>query len=145
MTTIIQTRADTSPARDSRGGDAALHGASTTPRDAAPPRRVRSRGRPRRYDYDAILDLWADGKEASEICAVLGIPHRQAVEIIIARAREYGDPRAIPHKRGPKPSPLTAEARMRSMSPYALRNALIRTIVADNLFDAVLGKPGEPA
>jgi GcrA cell cycle regulator len=75
MSTTIQTRADTSPARDSRGGDAALHGASPPRSDAAPPRRVHSRAIQRTWTdahKERLTALWADGYSASSIVQCMG-------------------------------------------------------------------------
>jgi hypothetical protein len=198
MTTTIQTRAPTSLARDSRGGDTALPGEASAPapRDAVPPRRVfeawtpdrveqltrlwadglsaaaiarqlggvtrnavlgkvhrapelfarrkqsNRRGQPRlKYDHNAALNMWAAGKSADQIAAARGMS-RHAVYKIMQAARKRGDARAMLRHGG---SLFTREALRRGMTPAALRVALLRTIRTDNLFDAVLGKPGEPA
>lgn len=50
----------------------------------------------RRHDWDAVLDMWADGGKARDIEAVFGIG-RGHVPKIIYRMRQAGDPRAIYH------------------------------------------------
>jgi hypothetical protein len=98
------------------------------------------RGQPRlKYDHGAALNMWAAGKSAREIAAAQGMSIR-AANMIVATARMRGDARAIPH---PRSGRFVAEANRRGMTPTALRSALLRTIRADNLFDAVLGAPGE--
>jgi GcrA cell cycle regulator len=76
MTDNIQTRAPTSLARDSRGGDTALPGeASAPPRDAAPPRRVYSRAIQRTWtdaQKKRLTELWALGYSASSIVQSMG-------------------------------------------------------------------------
>jgi hypothetical protein len=86
--------------------------------------------------------MWAAGAQDGDIAAAFGMSQQNVWKIVVA-ARRRGDPRGKHHGQTRKPSPLTAEARKRGMAPSVLRNALIRIIVADNLFDAVLGEPGE--
>ena len=50
----------------------------------------------RRHNWDAVLDMWAEGGKAREIEAVFGIG-RGHVPKIIYRMRQAGDPRAIYH------------------------------------------------
>ena len=65
--------------------------------------------RPRLYDRDAVLDLWAAGRTSPEIFAALGVPVA-AVTRIAALARKAGDPRAIRHRRIPPPGDFWTEA-----------------------------------
>jgi hypothetical protein len=203
-TTIIQTRAESSPARDSRGGDAALHGASHPRSDAAPPRnvsatwtderteelkklwseglsasaiarqiggvtrnsvlgkvhrlsglcaprKVGSGGGPRRkYDHERVVTLWAEGKSLADIAVLCALPSPHRASGIVQAFRHRGDSRAA-RRVAKRQSELGTrgiflrEARRRNISARRLADELRRVVARDNLFDAVLGAPGESA
>jgi beta-galactosidase GanA len=59
-------------------------------------------GPQRRYDHDAVLDMWARGKSAPEIAAELGISNWKRAGEIVVDARNRGDPRAVSRKHARK-------------------------------------------
>lgn len=50
--------------------------------------------RPRLYDHELILDLWASGLTSGQIAGRNGMPSAPAVCVIISDHRKLGDPRA---------------------------------------------------
>lgn len=104
-----------------------------------------------RYDHEAVLNLWARGRDSSYIAAKLQMSHSAAVRTIVQRARRAGDPRAHLHIfEGPGFAALTkiygahaanklnAEARARGITIADLVDRVIRVAVSDNLFGSIL-------
>jgi len=54
----------------------------------------RPAGKPRKLDWDAILDRWAAGAKLHAIADALGYP-AGSVSRVVHRGREAGDPRAV--------------------------------------------------
>ena len=56
-------------------------------------------GRPRKYDHDAVLDLWAAGQTEGTIFRRVGMPTSRCVGNIVKKARRDGDARAVRRRR----------------------------------------------
>jgi hypothetical protein len=86
MTTIIQTRADTSPARDSRGGDD-LPGASL-------PRQVTETAAAKRHrqaaNKRAAIEMAGAGFSAEQIAQALGYKSKDSVRGMFSKLRAHG-------------------------------------------------------
>ena len=61
-------------------------------------------GEGRKYDHEAILDMWAHGSSSMEICLCLGITVKSAVGTVLAAARRRKDPRSTLRGTGNRPS-----------------------------------------
>ena len=96
----------------------------------------------RRHNWDAVLDMWAEGGKAREIEAVFGIG-RGHVPKIIFRMRRAGDPRAIYHVRSLPSEFWTGEKvdQLRALwASNTLSAAEIAAIIGAPSRNAVLGK-----
>jgi hypothetical protein len=86
-TTIIQTRAESSPARDSRGGDTALPGTS-------PPRQVIETTAAKRLrqaaNKRAAIEMAGAGFSAEEIAHSLGYKSKNSVRGMFSKLRAHG-------------------------------------------------------
>lgn len=60
----------------------------------APRRRVSAGGKNRKYDHDAVLNLWAAGRSVPSIAAALSM-ERPAICSVVQYARGKGDARAM--------------------------------------------------
>lgn len=109
--------------------------------------------RPRLYDHDKILTMWAEGYTGDAIAAACGVRRGQTVRDIIRRARAKGDPRALSrHRKDPYTCPrvmrlnipapvreaLTRAAADREQTAKSLVSHLVAIVAKDNMFDAVL-------
>lgn len=107
------------------------------------------------YDHDAVLDLWAQGVSSATICGRLKMRRPEAVRVIVAKARARGDARAVPRlttknpvfvREGPRNLELSTnirdalanEAARRGTTAPKLAALILRNVIADNLFSAVL-------
>lgn len=96
---------------------------------------------------DDILDRWAAGESSPAIARTLGMDEA-GVRSAVCRARAAGDARARRrHKpyefhgktaRTPQERRLGEEAGKRGVSVRQLRSLIVRAVVDDNLFSAVL-------
>lgn len=68
-----------------------------------------------RYDKNRVLDMWTAGMTCRAICAALGMARPEAVSVIIQRARQIGDDRAVARgksRRDRAPYPAYPEAKI---------------------------------
>lgn len=108
-------------------------------RNGAAPRPVQ-RMEVSRERRERLLDLWHDGLSSPAIAKVLGYKTSSSVRTLVQRARERGDPRAVERRDVALTlsEMLKPAADERGMSGMALLEAIVMTIVRDNLYNAVL-------
>lgn len=70
-------------------------GARLKPVQQMPLRKINGGNRRRKYDHDAILNLWVKGKTGKQIALELGIADWKKVCQIVSNERAYGDARAV--------------------------------------------------
>jgi hypothetical protein len=110
----------------------------------------RRRGSPRRYDHDAVLDMWEAGWTCGMIAEDLKMPRPETVSVIVQAARKRGDARAVRRvgqgtviQASISLDALEAEllrrsADARNTTSYALLQRVIKAAIKHQLIGAIL-------
>lgn len=85
----------------------------------------------RKYDHDAVLDLWAAGFSSLQIGQRLGMPHETTAQVIVLRAGRRGDPRASRRRLLVGGNIFADEAERRGVTVAHLKSQLL-AVIANN-------------